>query len=183
MKRRIKQKSGVYAYLDSIKVLESGNEAAIAHARNEYWKIYRANWRRKQRQNTSQLTIAFTSAELSIIAQAAKTHGESKTSMVKKACLAYFRKTYIAPDKVAVRSILQLLAMNYNTLRHLFDENRLTFRDGKQFLFQMEQLEANINKILSNPKTIEQWIEEVVKSSPHHKEIFIQLLNSLSDDN
>ena len=92
MKRRIKNKSSIYEYLDSTKVLEFGTEQDIAQARKKYWKEYKVQWRRQKRKAEKELTTSWTAEESKILAEAARKHKISKTSFIKTSTLAYIDK-------------------------------------------------------------------------------------------
>ncbi len=154
MKRAMKQKSSLYAYLDSTKVLETGSEQDIVNARKEYWRQYKAEWRRNQRNATKQYTIALTADEAKQITIAAKKHRRSITTFIKESCQAYLNTTYLVPDVVALNEIRQLLAINYNALQKLFDENVIPFQIGRTLVQQMAELEKNVFEKLYHPKEI-----------------------------
>ena len=179
MKRGLKQKSGIYTYLSSTKVLETGNDLDIAKARKEYWKWYKAQWRKKQREETKEFTIVCTALEAKDILDAARKHKRSRSNFIKESCLAYLNKQYLVPDLVAINSIRQQLAMNINTLKQLFNENKLSYQTGTSLLQQMAVLEQAVLAELHNPNTLEQWITEMVRTKPAYKAILIELLQKL----
>ncbi len=152
--RAIKKKSGVYAYLHSTKVLETGSDQDIAVARKAYWNEYKARWRQRHRKAQKQITISLTASEATEMTQATKKHKRSLTRFIKESCLANIRKQYLAPDPLALATIRQLLAMNYNALQKLFDENRVPFEAGRALLSQMAALEQKVIEELYNPKEI-----------------------------
>jgi len=179
MKRAIKNKSGVYSYLCSTKVLETGSDKDIANARKEYWKGYKAEWRKKQRLETKEFTIVCTVQEVKDILEAARKHKRSRSNFIKESCLAYLHKRYLVPDVVAINSIRQQLAMNINTLKQLFDENKVSYQTGTSLLQKMAVLEQVVLAELHKPKTLEQLITETVLTSPAYKAILIELLQKL----
>ena len=179
MKRAIKKKCGVYDYLNSTKVLETGSDQDIANARQEYWKAYKAEWRKRQRQETKEFTIVCTLSEAKDILEAARRHKRSRSKFIKESCLAYINKRYLVPDLLAMNSIRQQLAMNLNVLQKLFDESRIPYETGTVLLRQMGTLEKSVLTELHNPKTLEQWIIDTVCATPEYKGILIELLNKL----
>jgi len=179
MKRAIKNKSGVYSYLCSTKVLETGSDQEIINARKEYWKGYKAEWRKKQRKETNEFTIVCTGQEAKDILEAARKHRRSRSNFIKESCLSYINKRYLVPDVVAINSIRQQLAMNNNELQKLFDENKVSYQTGTSLLAQMSALEKVVLAELHNPKTLEQWIADTVRTTPVYKAILIELLQKL----
>ena len=176
---RRSKKKGIYDYLDSIKVLESGTDEQIILAQKIYWKNYKATWRRNKRKNEKELVTSWAKDELADLSNAAKKHNLSKTRFIKSACLAYIDKRYIVPDQMEVRRIAQLLSITYNSIREMMDENALQLQPGKIILEKMFDLERQVLVSLHNPKTIEQLITEMVKASPQTKSHLFHLLESL----
>lgn len=179
MERKKKRGNDLYAYLDSIKILENGTDEAITFAKKEYWKNYRAVWRKSQRKRTKQVTVSFDTLEFEIIIATARKHQLSKTKMIKQACLAYISKTYIVVDRIAISKIQQLLAMNYNILKMLFDEDMLPFEKGRLALKQIEELDTVVSKLLKQPMTLDQWIADAVKGNSTEKIRLITLIDRL----
>lgn len=152
MKRVTKKKSSVHAYLAKTNVLETGSEQDIAWAKRAYWKQYNVEWRKQQRKRTKQYVIVLNETEYKQIVTAAKAHKQSCTRYIKEAALAYLLKVYLVPDTVALGTIRQLLAINYNTLQKLFDESIVPFEIGRQLLLQMSELEQRLTAELYHPK-------------------------------
>jgi hypothetical protein len=179
MKRALKKKSNLYSYLDATKVLESGSTADIAKARKDYWKLYSVEWRKTQRKRDKQFTISFTPIEAKDLLEVAKKHKRSRTRFIKDSCLAYMNKRFVIPDVIAIRAIQQELALNYNILKKLYEDNALPYQIGNELLKQMSELEQKILVELFNPKPLEQLIRETVTSKPGCKENLIELLQKL----
>jgi|ERR1035437_783158 plasmid maintenance system antidote protein VapI len=176
--RHVKKK-GIYDYLDSIKILESGNDEEITLARKKYWREYKAEWRRNKRKNEKELTTSWTGDELEELTNAAKKHKVSKTKFIKKSTLAYIDKRYIVPDQIEVRRIAQLLSITYNSIREMMDENALHMHTGKIILEKIFDLERQVLVSLNNPKTIEQLITETINKNPQAKFQLFHLLETI----
>jgi hypothetical protein len=140
--KRIKRKSSIYQFLEPY--LATGNDFVIAKARKEYWKAYKAEWRKKQRQETKEVTVVLTQPEAKSIIAAAKKHKRSPAQFIKESSFAYLSKQYVVPDVVAINTIRQLLAVNYNALQKLFDENMLPYQAGIALMQQMQELERKV---------------------------------------
>ena len=134
------KKKGIYDYLYSIKVLESGTDEDISLARKKYWREYKASWRRKKRKEEKELTTSWTADEITELTNAAKKHKVSKTKFIKTSTLAYINKRYIVPDQIEVRRIAQLLAVTYNSIREMMDEDTLELQTGKIILEKINRL-------------------------------------------
>lgn len=174
-----KIKKGIYEYLESIKVLESGTDEEITLSRKRYWRVYKAAWRRNRRKNEKELTTSWTADELTELTKEARMHKISKTRFIKTSTFAYIDKRYIVPDQIEVRRIAQLLSVTYNSIREMMDENALQLQTGKIILEKIFDLERQVLVSLHNPKTIEQLITEIVNKKPNIKTQLYHLLETL----
>jgi len=154
MKKGTKNKSSIYAYLDSMKVLETGSEQDIVEARKAYWRIYKAEWRKDQRKSKKLIVLVLLPDEAKQLREGAKKHRRSLPRFIKESCFAYLNKQYLAPDPIALSTIRQLLAMNHNVMQKLFNENTIPFDAGRMVLAQMAELEQRVTNELYNPKEL-----------------------------
>lgn len=170
---------GIYEYLDSIKVLESGTDEDITLARKKYWREYKATWRRKKRKEEKELTTSWTTDELIELTKEARRHKVSKTNFIKTSTLAYIDKRYIVPDQIEIRRIAQLLSVTYNSIQEMINENALQLQTGKIILEKIFDLERQVLVSLHNPKTIEQLITETLNKNPQTRIHLYHLLETL----
>jgi len=177
--KRTAIKIGIYQFLEASGILESGTDEAIKEAREKYWKIYKANWRREKRREEKELTTSWGKDELKTLSEAARKHKISKTQFIKQATLAYINKAYIAPDRDAVLRIVQLLAMTYNTVEELKDENAISLQTGTAILKTIGDLEREVRVALHSPKTLEQLIRDELHTNPDEKARLFQLLETI----
>lgn len=150
------RKASLYSYLDSTKVLETGSEQDIASAKKNYWRMYKAEWRKNQRKRTIQVTITLTETEAKQTKEAARKHKRSHVQFLKEAAFSYLAKRYLIPDIIAVKTIQQLLEMNLNVIRDLIDTNMLPFEIGRRVTKEMDELRTQVTEQLRNPVSIEQ---------------------------
>ncbi|MEA3427305.1 MAG: hypothetical protein U9R46_13760 [Bacteroidota bacterium] len=179
MKQNGKHKSNLYEYLDTSGVLDTGSDEAIEKARKEYWKKYKAHWRKQKRQTEKELTTSWTVDELKDLTKAARHHNMSRVAFIKSATIAYTHKAFIVPDKTGVQRIAQLLAMNYNLLQEMIDQRTFPLLSGKPILDRIEELEKAVLVSLNSPKTFEQIVTDAIQSKPHLKQSLYQLLETL----
>ncbi len=179
MKRVIKHTSSIYKFLDSLNILEKGSPEEIVAARKQYWRVYKALWRKENRHKLVGFTPYFTKEEVVILNDAAKLHKRSKTQFVKVASLAYISKNYLVPDILQIRKVIQLLQMNFNIIQEMLDENKIPIQAGKILLDKLNCLELQIRQELHSPKTLEQLIVDAIKNDPSKNEEFIKLLKTL----
>jgi hypothetical protein len=151
VKHKPKHTSNLYQFLEQKGVLTNGTDAEIKAAKAEYRKIYQANWRRRQRHTSKEITITLAPDELKTISQASKKHNRSKTRFLKEATLAYINKRYLAPAPLTLLYIQEQLALNYSVLQKLFEEQIVPWDIGKELLRRMAELEHTILSKLNNP--------------------------------
>ena len=181
MKRKIKSGSGLWAYLESSGVL-NGPEEGIAMARKKYWSDFRARWRKQRRKEMKEFTVYFSPADLKVIAKAAVRHKMSRTGYIKRATLSYTDQVFLIPDLIEVRRISQLLAMTYNLLQQMMEEEKLSSQIGKTLQKKIDALEHEVLIRLKNPPTLQEWIEREVRKDRDLKDKILRLLTSLADD-
>jgi hypothetical protein len=178
MKRALKKNSGLYHYLDSTKVLESGDEQIIALARKTYWLNYRASWRREKRKKDKKFTVEYTPSEAKKIQEFAKKLKRSRTAYIKEASLAYMRQQFIVPDILIVAEIRALLTMNLSLIRQLVDGDALQYTPGAFLIDKLLELENKILAQLQYPITAEKWIADTIKQSPETKDSILKMLKT-----
>ena len=159
-----KKKSGLYTYLDAIKVFDWGTEEDIAAAKKEYRRQYKTAWRQSQRKSTKQYTVSLTEAEQITIRQSAQRHKRSITAFIKVACIAYVRQQFVVPDTVALHAIQELLDLNYGYLKDMFNERTVPYQQATALLERQAVLEAAIMQQLTSPKNLEQCIADAIRS-------------------
>jgi hypothetical protein len=108
-----------------------------------------------------------------------KRHKLSLTKFIKQATRAYMYKTYIVPDRVEVKQVIQLLSMTYNLIQELQEEDNITIDLGRTLLDRVWRLEREVLPILHNPKSLEVYIQEHIEKSKKNKEQLIELINTL----
>lgn len=88
MKRTVKHTSSLYAFLEATGVLSMGDTTAIADAKKEYYKLYKKNWNKQKRQESTSYTILYTHKEAIVVQQSADKHNTSPTNYIKQASLS-----------------------------------------------------------------------------------------------
>jgi hypothetical protein len=151
MKRDVKKHSTIYSYLEPY--LENGSEEAISIARKQYWREYKAAWRREKRKTDKEITTNWNKDELAEIGKVARQHKMSKTAYIKLAALSYARKKFLVPNYSEIRQIAQMLGMLYNiNHRALTEDNSIPTETGKLILSKIFEWERLILPLLHNPK-------------------------------
>jgi len=168
------KKQTLYDYLEP--VLEYGTEEQIAFARKKYWAEYKATWRKNRRKQQKEFTVSFTPKELQKMKAAASKYTGSYTRFIKASALAYWQKQYLVTDPMAINQVKELLALNYNALQQLSDDEKLKEDVGAILMKNISDLEQQVSMTLHNPRTVEEWIEELFSENPEKLNKIIELL-------
>lgn len=153
MKPGIKNKRSLYKYLEPF--LETGSAEDIAQARIQYWREYKSKWRKEKRQKEKEFTISFTDKELKIINHNASKHHRSCTKFIKESALAYCTKQFLFPDTTTLNYIRELLALNYNAVQQLSEDDNLPTLQAEEWMMKIADLEKKVLTLLQNPKVLE----------------------------
>jgi hypothetical protein len=143
------KKTSLYKHLEPF--LENGNEEEIAQARKTYWSKYKANWRRNRRKQQKEFTLSFTPGELQVLRIAKIKHNRSYTRFIKESALAYCKKQFLVPDTTAINKIRELLALNYNALQQITEEDLSNNKTNEELTRRMADLETKVLGVLHNP--------------------------------
>jgi hypothetical protein len=143
------KKTNLYKYLEPF--LEKGIEEELVQARKDYWNKYKANWRKNKRQQEKEFTLSFTPGELQVLRIAKAKHNRSYTRFIKESALAYCKKEFLVPDTTAINKIRELLALNYNALQQMAEENVSINNEGDELMRRMAELETKVLMLLHNP--------------------------------
>lgn len=106
MKRAIKHTSSLFAFLEASGVLSTGDATAISAAKQEYYKLYKKNWNKQKRQESTSYTILYTHKEAIVVQQSAGKHNTSPTNYIKQISLS----DSVMPD---IRRVGELRAAVY----------------------------------------------------------------------
>jgi hypothetical protein len=154
MRRR---NNSLWEYLDSIGILEKGNDEEIKQAKNTYWKQYFLEHKRKQRTKKPEFSVNFSSenGEFSRIKTAAKRHKMPITSFIRSATLAYIENRYVVPDPMQIAHMEQVLADCLNEIQTLVKRKEHLFFSREVKMEAIEKriikLEGQIDEIFRNP--------------------------------
>jgi hypothetical protein len=162
---------------------ETGDNEKIIAAKKLYRRNYKAAWRKANRKENKSYTVAWAKEELHSLTEAAKHHKQKPTTFIKKSCLAYINKRFITPNEREVTKALQLVAMTYNTIDSIAQENAIDTSAIKKIQEELFQLEHQMRITLLSPKTIEQILREEIQKHPGTKEYIKQFIETLQDGN
>jgi hypothetical protein len=189
MSSKNKHKGGMWEYLDSIGILENGTDEQIEKAKKDYRKIYFTKHKRVQRTLKREFTLRFSKekGEYTTIELKAKQHRMKITAFLKSAVLAYINKTYIAPDRLKIAELEQLLSQCLNEIQTIVKQKeKYSYeREEKYELIEkrIEKLEEEISTILKCPYTIEELVLKGIEEKPTLKEQLLSILTVKNDDN
>lgn len=103
----------LWAYLSSAGVLDK-TEEEIQRAKQEYRRIQKREWKRKNDKVIKELRPRFTHAELEEIKLYAKPFGLTPTVYFRKLALASLQNTHIVPEREQLLQVLQDIGLAYN---------------------------------------------------------------------
>lgn len=150
-KKRIRTNTSLWAYLDSVGVLEKGTEDEIKTAKRNYWKKYFFEYKKSQRQNKPEFSIGLSrkKGEYKLIADASKKHKQTITAFIKNSSLAYINKKFLVPDKTQIAKLELLLMQSMNEIQRIArkEKNRQYYLLQKQ----IQLMQKSISEALRNP--------------------------------
>ena len=179
MKRKVKSENSIYSHLKTNGVLENGTHEEIQKVRSEYWREYKRKWRIAKRRKDKEFTVSFNSEELKKLNQQAKRHHLSRTQFIKETTFAYINNSFIVPDLLEIKKISQILAMTYNSIQELFEDNTIKLKVGRDLLDSINKLEREILPLLYHPKTLEEYIKMHIDKDRGNKSQLLEFINSL----
>lgn len=170
----------LYEYLERVGALQSNNPAFLIQAKKEYRKLYKAAWKKEHRKMIKEYAIQLKSQEHTLIKQEAKRHQLSVTGFIRTATINYCNKTYITPNYAEVMKILQLLALTYNTIIELGEDNRIASELETVLSNEIARLEKDIRINLISAKTIEQIIFSCIQQLPNKKVELLTFIQNIA---
>lgn len=145
--RRIRKNTSLWAYLDSVGILEKGTDAEIKAEKRKYKKQCQLRYMKKYRTDRNEYTINFSKLreENKQLQKAAKGHRLSATAFIKQSALAYLNKTFLVPDKAQVNNIEVMLSQILNEVRQ---RKNLPYNEIEK---KIESIESKVDKLLRHP--------------------------------
>ena len=147
----------MWAYLESISILENGTKEEIKKAKREYQRIYIREYKRKERQSSTEFIVLLSKdkGELKTISEAAKDHKASISMFIKSAALAYCGKTFLVPDKEKVALFELTLSDCRNEITKLSRNKILPIVDKIEAIEKrIERMELSLDELFRHPKEL-----------------------------
>ena len=157
---------------------EKGNDTEIRQAKLEWRRMYKAQWRKEHRRKCKEITASWDNDEYRMLKAEAKRHKLSITMFIKQATIGYVDKRYIPLQRQEVTKILQLLALTFNVIDELGQEEQLNYETAKELKNEITRLEQSIRVVLFSPKTIWQILTEALMETPQMKADIILFIQS-----
>lgn len=157
MKKRPKNKGGMWYYLDASGILEHGTDEEIKAAKKAYRKEYYLEYKRNQRISKPEFVINFSkeNGEYSKVSHAARNHRMTMTAFIRSSVLAYLDQSFLVPNSDQVVLLEQYLSQCLNEIQKIVGEKERYHWDKEQKLEaiekRIEKLEAEINQAFRNP--------------------------------
>jgi hypothetical protein len=147
MKRRSKEKSSLYAYLDSLGVLESGDDKAIEAAKRQYWSMVKSKWNKDKRKTFKAFTVYLDTKEAKVVQAASIQQHSSATNFIKQSALSIAARGRYT-DATTIGEIRQLLVNHYHHIEQYADAIGLSSAQSQHFLQDTRRLEEGVMKLL-----------------------------------
>lgn len=138
-------------------------------------RIYKRDYQRQRRKDLPECSVSMTNEERAELKAKAKEHGMPLSIFIREASLGYIRKQYVTPNQEIVNQIAQEINMSYNLITETMEENP-GLSHFQELLDRLAQLEKYVVANLEEPRSIEDFLEEVIKKNPPYR---IQLLKFL----
>ena len=157
-----------YAYMEPF--FEKGDSNAIAQAKKEYRRKYKAAWRNAKRKKDKEITTSWAKDEYKELKTVANHHKQNIARFVKESATAYMNQRFIYPDETLLRKTTQILELK--------EASGISVETTKKLLDDIYQLERDIRVTLYSPKTIEQVIKEELHKHPDDKNWLIEFIQN-----
>ncbi len=162
--------------------LERGIEKEIQEAKKVYRANYKKKWRQENRKVNKSISVSWAKYELQLLTEAAKKHKQTPTRFIKSATLAYINKSYVVPNQKEITKLIQILAMSYNSIEQLRDEHGMDRFSVKNVQDELYNLEREVRIALLQPKTIEEVIRAELIKNPETQSKLIAFISNLRLD-
>lgn len=181
MKKGIKKRSKLYAFLDAKGVLDK-DEFAIARAKREYWSMYKKEWKKRKLKVSKCFEILLNKNEFSVIETCAKRHKRSMTAYIKYSALCYSKQVYLVPDILLVNAIKEQLVMVFTLIQKLTEERVIGYADCRELSGKILAIEKQLLEELTRPQLLEHAIVQELKKDKGFANELNSLLNLHSGD-
>lgn len=153
-----KTNTGLFQYLESLGILETGTEEEIAEAKKAYRKNYLLDYKRKQRARQPEFNVHFSNenGDFYKVKKGAEKHHCTITTFIHDATLFYIEQKFIVPDKLQVLQIEQMIADCLNEIQTI-----TKYRE--RYHYERDQKLESIEKLIVR---LEQQIDNVFRHPP-----------------
>lgn len=149
MHKTIRYKNGVIEYLATSGILETGDRAAIAKAKSEYWKGVRKAWKQAKRRTHKSYTVYFTPFEIQQLQQYANPINGGIAGFIKRSTLNAAEQTPLIQKQI-IGLIRQELYNHFNGLNNICAEQKMTDETKQKLLNKATLLQEIILLILQS---------------------------------
>lgn len=170
--------TSLYAYLDALEVWGQGAEA-VAQAKADYWRSYKAKWRRENRKTNIDISVAFKKSDATCIQTEAKRHGLSSTEFIRKAVLSYFTRRYIVPDKRQLAHMEIRLAETVSRIRQVATAKDRDYWQREDRYQRLEKEVSHLKELVTDTLTFPKLLREAVAREVQTNTEFTKWLQNL----
>jgi len=158
-----KRHTSIYSFLEQSGVLESNDPVLIKKARQAYWRSYHRDYKREQRDNLYEHTIALSKQENALIQREADRHNKTISLLIKETAFAYLGKHYLAIVSETLGMVEQQLS-HIRTILENFGEKHEVMKAAVRAL---DSIDA---KLIQNmhPASLEDELRKALNERPHY---------------
>jgi hypothetical protein len=181
--RKLKQDTGLWAYLSKLEGFEGFTDEQIKAAKQTYWREYDRQYKGKKRtEQKREIVLAFPADEINHIRATAKGKGHTVHDYIRACVKADVSQLTVIPHNSLVSEIMQILRQCNNQLEAIKQKDVKSWlgisRTYENVETVLNQTESRIVAFLKQPKSLKETIQETISRNPNT----LHLLKSILAD-
>lgn len=180
--RKPKSNSKLYAYLQSLGVLERGNEEEIQNAKKEFRKQYLTTYKKSYRKEKKHIEIILNPNERDFLQSQAILQGMPLPTFLKQSSLNYLQQKYMTPHPKTILEIKELVFKTYSKIEKIADTEKKRWYGN---INEYETIKKDILSVIQttqqtfqNPQLIHETILDTLKQDSQFIEILKEIVQN-----
>lgn len=145
MKRKIKNGTGLYAFLETTGVLATGTVEEIENQKKRYWVQYRKEWKKNKRQQSKVYVVMVSFKDSRRISQKAKAIGVTPASYLKHCAL----NDEVILGPVLIAKIREQFVLYTSKCEELLEMHLVNEPIQEQVMEELINLEKNVMELIA----------------------------------
>lgn len=174
-------------YLFRIGVLENGTDKEIEKAKEDYRKFYVKEKQKVFRENHIRKEIILTPNEYAVLLREAQKRKIKLAPFIRKSCLCYINQHFLLPSDNRLQELcleIRKIGNGCNQLVRYFHRKRgLSEKDLNELRKMLNQLEDRISHALRQPKTLDQYLKNLLQNHPEYLKNLEQIVSKSKAQN